>query len=150
MPGHAERSIEQEISKRVASSPFHSSMGIAVDAVREGAVVLRLEAGPAHSNLHGTVHGGVLATLADTAAGLAVRAEMTDPGGAHASVNLDVQYLAAATAGTLVATGRVVKLGRRLAFAEADVTDEAGTVLARAQVTVALSQPPAPPDREPQ
>ena len=139
MPEHAGGSIEQEIRERVAASPFHSSMGISVEAVREGAVDLRLHAGPEHANLHGTVHGGVLATLADTAAGLAVRSATADPGGRHASVNLDIQYLAPATTGTLRATGRVVKLGRRLAFAEAEITDEGGTALARAQVTVALA-----------
>lgn len=135
--------MEQEIRERVEGSPFHSSMGISVEAVREGSVDLRLHAGPEHSNLHGTVHGGVLATLADTAAGLAVRSATTDPGGPHASVNLDVQYLAPAAAGPLLATGRVVKLGRRLAFAEAAITDESGAVLARAQVTVALAPPAA-------
>jgi uncharacterized protein (TIGR00369 family) len=139
------RSIEEEIVERVASSPFHASMGIAVDAVRAGEVDLRLRARPEHANLHGTVHGGVLATLAETAAGLAVRAATGQPAGRHASVHLDVQYLAPATAGTLRATGRVVKLGRRLAFAEAEVRDDRGAAVARAQVTVALS-----PQREAQ
>ena len=136
------RSIEQEMRERVAASPFHSSMGISIDVVRDGEVRLRMEAGPAHANLHGTVHGGVLATLADTAAGLAVRSEMADPAGAHASVHLGVQFLAPATTGTLFATGRVVKLGRRLAFAEAQVDDDDGLVFARAQVTVAIAPPP--------
>ena len=132
MPEHRGRSIEDDIRERVAASPFHASMGISVSSAREGAVDLVLEARPDHANLHGTVHGGVLATLADTAAGVAV------------SVNLDIQYLAPATTGTLLASGRVVKLGRRLAFAEAEVTAADGTTVARAQVTVALSPPEAP------
>jgi len=145
MPEHRGRSIEDDIKERVAISPFHASMGISVMSVREGEVDLRLEARPDHANLHGTVHGGVLATLADTAAGLAVRSATADPGGRHASANLDVQYLASATTGTLFATGRVVKLGRRLVVAEAVVTDGDGTTVARAQVTVALSPPEAAP-----
>ena len=107
-------------------------------------MALRFDATPAHANLHGTVHGGVIATLLDTAAGLAVRSAMADPGGAHASVHLDVQYLAPAGTGTLRARGHVVKLGGRLAFTEATVADAAGEVLARAQVTVALSRPKGP------
>jgi uncharacterized protein (TIGR00369 family) len=145
MPEHRGRSIEDDIMARVAASPFHASMGISVSSVREGEVELVLEARPDHANLHGTVHGGVLATLADTAAGVAVRSATAEPGGRHASVNLDIQYLAPATTGTLRATGRVVKLGRRLAFAEAEVTDADGTTVARAQVTVALSPPGATP-----
>jgi uncharacterized protein (TIGR00369 family) len=145
MPEHRGRSIEDDIMARVAASPFHASMGISVSSVREGEVELVLDARPDHVNLHGTVHGGVLATLADTAAGVAVRSATAEPGGRHASVNLDIQYLSPATTGTLRATGRVVKLGRRLAFAEAEVTDADGTTVARAQVTVALSPPGATP-----
>ena len=140
MPEHAARAgIENEIRERVAASSFHASIGIIVEHVRDGSVDLRLEAGPDHANLQGTVHGGVLATLADTAAGLAVRSAIP-PGSRHVSVNLDVQYLAPATMGPLLATGRVVRLGRRIAFAEADVSDAGGELLARAQVTVAVSR----------
>ena len=151
MADHDDASIERDIRERVETSPFHSSLGISVESVAEGSVALRFGATPAHANLHGTVHGGVIATLLDTAAGLAVRSAMADPGGAHASVHLDVQYLAPARTGMLRATGRVVKLGGRLAFTEATVADEGGEVLARAQVTVALSRPKEPdPEPEPQ
>ena len=148
MPDH-ERSIEDDIRERLAVSRFHTSMGMSVSSVREGAVDLRLDARPDHANLHGTVHGGVLATLADTAAGLAVRSAI-EPGSAHVSVNLDVQYLAPAKPGTLLATGRVVRLGRRIVFAQAEVTDADGTTLARAQVTVAVSPPPEEEPAAPQ
>lgn len=131
--------IEREIRERVSASSFHAAIGIVVERVRDGSVDLRLEAGPDHANLQGTVHGGVLATLADTAAGLAVRSTIP-PGSRHVSVNLDVQYLAPANMGPLLATGRVVRLGRRIAFAEADVSDAGGELLARAQVTVAVSR----------
>lgn len=150
MAGLDEASIERDMRERVEASPFHASLGISVESAEEGSVTLRFEATPAHANLHGTVHGGVIATLADTAAGLAVRSAMSDPGGAHASVHLDVQYLAPATTGTLHAAGRVVKLGGRLAFTEATVVDDAGEMLARAQVTVALSRPTAPEQPAPQ
>ena len=134
----AHAGIEDEIRERVAASSFHAAIGIIVEHVRDGSVDLRLEAGPDHANLQGTVHGGVLATLADTAAGLAVRSAIP-PGSRHVSVNLDVQYVAPAGMGTLLATGRVVRLGRRIAFAEGEVSDAAGGLLARAQVTVAVS-----------
>jgi uncharacterized protein (TIGR00369 family) len=140
MSDHGEGSTEDEIRARVAESSFHSSIGITVEHVRPGSVDLRLEATAEHVNLQGTVHGGVLATLLDTAAGLAVRSAIP-PGSRHVSVNLDVQYLAPASVGTLLATGRVVRVGRRLAFAEAGVTGVDGEVVARGQVTIAVSPP---------
>lgn len=139
-----ERSTENEIRERVAESSFHASIGITVEQVRPGSVDLRLEAGSDHANLLGTVHGGVLATLLDTAAGLAVRSAIP-PGSRHVSVNLDVQFLAPADMGTLLATGHVVRMGRRIAFAEADVSGADGEVLARGQVTIAVSPPPPDP-----
>jgi uncharacterized protein (TIGR00369 family) len=141
MPGNDDRPTGDGVQDRVTASPFAASLGISVEAVGEGTVGLRLEAHPAHTNLQGTVHGGVVATLADTAAGLAVRSAI--PAGSRiVSVNLDVQFLAPATVGVLTATGRVVRSGRRIAFAEADVTDAAGVVVARAQVSIAISPPP--------
>ncbi len=137
--GAAHAGIEEEFRERIAASSFHAAIGIIVEHVRDGSVDLRLEAGPDHANLQGTVHGGVLATLADTAAGLAVRSAIP-AGSRHVTVNLDVQYLAPANMGPLLATGRVVRLGRRIAFAEADVSDAGGELLARAQVTVAVSR----------
>ena len=131
---------DQEIRDRMASSPFHAGMGIRVLDVREGEVGLAMDASGEHANLGGTLHGGVIATLADTAAGLAVRSAIA-PGSGHVTVNLDVQYLRAGALGTIEANGRVVRAGRSIVFAEAEVTGEDGAVLARAQVTVAISPP---------
>jgi uncharacterized protein (TIGR00369 family) len=142
--------IEAGLAERLAASAFHASMGIALVAVRDDGVDLRMHAGAEHANLHGTVHGGVLATLADTAAGVAVRAMHPDPAGPHATVTLDVQYLAAARAGELTASGRVVKLGRRIAFADAEITDADGVVVARATSTIAIAQPEGPGTGDPE
>ena len=139
--GHEETRAE-EIRARMATSPFHTWMGMRVLEVRSGEVDLELEAADHHVNLQGQVHGGVLATLADTAAGLAVRS-MLPAGARHVTVNLDVQYVRAAGTGRLVAHGRCTRAGRSIAFATADVTDPDGGLLARAQATVAVSPPPA-------
>jgi uncharacterized protein (TIGR00369 family) len=139
MPDESSRA--REIRERMETSRFHTWMGMQVVDVREGEVDLALDARDHHANLSGGLHGGVIATLADTAAGLAVRSAIA-PGSGHVTVNLDVQYLRAGTTGTISAHGRVVRIGRSLAFAEADVKDPDGAVLARALVTVAVSAPP--------
>ena len=131
---------DQEIRDRMASSPFHAGMGIRVLDVREGEVDHAMDASGEHANRGGTLHGGVIATLADTAAGLAVRSAI-EPGSGHVTVNLDVQYLRAGVLGTVEAHGRVVRAGRSIVFAEAEVMGADGAVLARAQVTVAISPP---------
>jgi uncharacterized protein (TIGR00369 family) len=81
----------------------------------------------------GVVHGGLVCTLLDTVAGCAVHTTLPQ-GMAYTSIELKVNYLRAvhATSGPLTAVGTVVKPGRRVAFAEGEVRDAAGRVVATA------------------
>ena len=71
------------------------------------------------------MHGGVIATLADTAAGLAVRSAI-EPGSGHVTVNLDVQYLRAGAGHGRGTRSRRERAGRSIVFAEAEVIGETG------------------------
>ena len=81
----------------------------------------------------GVVHGGLVCTLLDTVAGCAVHSTLPR-GTGYTSIELKVTYLRAVTAdsGPLRAVGRVVKPGRRVAFAEGEVFDAAGRSVATA------------------
>lgn len=126
-----------EVRERVDASRFHRSFGMTLEHVAEGEVDLSLEVGPEHLNLMGTVHGGVLATLADSATGLAYRTVL-EPGTTFTTIQLSVTYLSAGRAGRIEARGRVVKRGRRTGYAEADVVDGDGRLLARATALLAV------------
>jgi uncharacterized protein (TIGR00369 family) len=130
--------LSDELVDLVAASPFHAWAGISVLEVSEGEVTLALEAEPHHRNLLGTIHGGMVATLADTAAGLAVRS-MLEPGRGHVTVSLGVEYLRAAAPGRLIGRGRALRVGTKIAHAAADVTDEQGVLLATATAAIALT-----------
>jgi uncharacterized protein (TIGR00369 family) len=81
----------------------------------------------------GVVHGGLVCTLLDSVLGCAVQSTL--PAGiGYTSVELKVSYLRPVhrDTGELRARGRVIKPGRRVAFAEADVRDSAGKVVATA------------------
>jgi len=126
-----------EVRERVEASAFHRSFGMTLERVAVGEVDVALDAGHDHLNLIGTVHGGVLATLADTATGLAYRTVL-DPGTTFTTIQLSVTYLTAGRAGRIEARGRVVKRGRRTGYAEADVVDGEGRLLARATALLAV------------
>ena len=128
---------ERELRERVARSAFHSWMGMELVRAEPGRVEIGLDAADHHVNLQGLVHGGVIATLADTATGLAVRS-MVPPDRRHVTVQLDVHYLRPGTPGRLVAVGTTVRVGSSIAYAEADVVDGRGRLLARATATVAV------------
>jgi acyl-coenzyme A thioesterase PaaI-like protein len=89
-----------------------------------------LDTRPEHEVVPGTVHFAVLATLAEVAAARAVGAPVVPAAVA-------VQLLARAEPGRLEGRGRVLRQGRRLAFAEGEV-HQGGKLVAKVAVTFAL------------
>ncbi len=127
-----------EVRERFERSRFHTSfLGARLGRVRPGEVDVELEVGSEHLNLFGTMHGGMIATLADTATGLAMLTTL-QPGTTHLTASLGVTFLAPGRAGVVTARGRVLKAGRRFGYAEADVVNEAGDLLARATATFTI------------
>ncbi len=105
-------------------SGFRELLGIEVDKTVEGEARLRFEAGDAHLNPSGTVHGGAVATLVDTAMGEAVAT--TADGQTPVTVEIKVNYLEPGRPGVLIATARVHKQGKRFTVVEAEVVQEDG------------------------
>ena len=101
--------------------------------VQPGGVVV-LDAAEQHLNKHGTVHGGVLATMIDVAMGTAVA---TTGGESPVTVSLTVTYLEPGQPGDLTATARVRKRGKRLIVVEAEVVQD-GDVVADALATFSV------------
>ena len=115
---------------------FREHVALEVEAVDEGTGRVRLEAGEQHLNPHGTVHGGVLATMIDVAMGTAVA---TTGGESPVTVSLTVTYLEPGRPGRLTAEARVRKRGKRLIVVEAEVTQDGdGDVVADALATFSV------------
>lgn len=111
-------------------------LGMRPIVVEQGTVTFACEADPRFANPMGTVHGGIIATLLDSALGCAVQTVLPE-GAAYTTLSLEVKYLRAVPvdAGELQATGTVVHAGRRQATAEARLTDTSGRLLATATTT---------------
>ncbi|MFF0885255.1 PaaI family thioesterase [Streptomyces sp. NPDC003456] len=111
-------------------------LGMRFDEVEHGRIVISLDTRPDFANPLGTVHGGIAATLLDSAMGCAVHTTL--PAGAgYTTLELKVNYIRAArTDGqTLTAEGTVIHVGRRTATAEGKVLDEQGKLIAHATTT---------------
>lgn len=111
-------------------------LGMRPVVVEHGTVTFACEADPRFANPMGTVHGGIIATLLDSALGCAVQTVLSD-GAGYTTLSLELKYLrpVALDAGEMRATGTVVHAGRRQATAEATLTDAAGRLLATATTT---------------
>lgn len=102
---------------------YLSWLGTRVDAIERGRCVLTVPYDEKLTNTTTppTIHGGVAATLIDTAGGLALRATLEDPlDGGVATVNLNVNYLRRAD-GDLTATAEVVRAGNSIGVSAVDV-----------------------------
>ena len=108
----------------------------------EGRAAFRLTPREFHYNPLGSVHGGVFATMADSACGCAVHT-MLPAGVFYTSLDLSVKFLRPVTVdtGPITAEGTVVHLGRRTALAEARITDQAGKVYVTATSSCLLIRP---------
>jgi uncharacterized protein (TIGR00369 family) len=108
-------------------------------AVSEGQVTLQLDPQEFHYNPLGTMHGGVISTLLDTAAACSVHSTLP-VGIGYTSLDLSVKFLRPITlaTGRLTCTGSVLQRGRRTALADARLTDPAGRLCAHATSTCLL------------
>lgn len=124
-------------SDRTSPGPYSSHLGFELVHAGEDGAEMQAVPGPEHANGGGIVHGGYLSSLLDSTTGWAVHATL--PAGVAAPhVHISVQFVRAAVPGTpLVCRGRAVHAGRRVASAEAEITQH-GRTIARAVTSHAV------------
>jgi uncharacterized protein (TIGR00369 family) len=113
--------------------PIMDTLGFTGFHPEAGRVVVEMPAAEFHYNPLGGVHGGVISTLLDTAAGCAVHSTLA-VGEGYTSLDLSVKFLRPVTvdSGLLTCEGVVIQRGRRTALAQAQLTDERGRLVAHA------------------
>ncbi|MEV6192438.1 PaaI family thioesterase [Streptomyces sp. NPDC051920] len=116
---------------RLPAPPIAATLGMVLDEVEHGRVVFSLVPGEEHYNPIGSVHGGVYATLLDSAAGCAVQSVLPR-GSGYTSLDLNVKFLRPVTVatGAVRAVGTVLNSGRRTALAQAELFDASDRLLA--------------------
>lgn len=131
------------------AAPISALLGFGLVEVEEGRAVFAVEPAEYHYNPIGTVHGGLAATVLDSALACAVHSTL--PAGAgYTTLELHVNLVRAITheTGRLTCTGEVVHVGGRMATAQARLTDAAGKLYAHATTTCMLFRPSAAGGRE--
>ena len=114
------------------ANPFFVMMGIDVDSIGEGTARLSMTVRPDMHNGVGWMQGGIFTAMADEAMALALYTAVS-PGERIATISETTSFLKGAKDGLIVATGRVVRRGRRVAFTDAEVRKDSaeGEILAR-------------------
>ncbi|GAA4415314.1 hypothetical protein GCM10023169_01510 [Georgenia halophila] len=133
-----------ELQQTLLASPYHRWLGLEVVEVHRDRIELR--AAPRDEWVGDprtrTIHGGVLAGLLDLAADWALVGAI---GTGVPTVDLTINYLRAAILGPLHVTGKLVRPGRQVSVAEAEVRDDGGRLLAvgRGSFLSAVADPDA-------
>jgi uncharacterized protein (TIGR00369 family) len=99
-----------------------------------GLVHLTYTAKPEFANRHGTVQGGMLAAMLDSATGFALMAQLP-PEQTAVTMRLDTSFLQPAQLGKLQATAQIVSRNERTAEVAAELQDVSGQVVAKAMST---------------
>jgi acyl-CoA thioesterase len=127
---------KQALNEVILRMPFNRLLDFRVSRVYKDGLTLELEFGETMTNVLGTLHGGVTATLVDASIGMAV---IGSQGGRPATtVELSVNYLRPHSSGKVRARARLLKVGRTLAFGVAEVKDEHGHLIASGSATYML------------
>lgn len=134
---------------RIPHPPIARLMDFSLTHVVPGEVEFRGTPDESLSNPIGSVHGGYVATLLDSALACATHSSL-EVGVGYTSIEIKVNYLRAVSAGQgpLAACGRVTKRGRRIAFAEGEIRDSSDRLVATAQSSCLIIEPEGRESRE--
>ena len=107
---------------------FRQLVGTELASTGEGRAVVEVHAEEHHLNPSGTVHGGVVYTLVDVSMAEALRTTIAEGDERPVTIEIKVNYLEPAKAGTLTSTAQVRKGGKRVTIVEAEVAQDSEVV----------------------
>ena len=124
-----------EIKQLVRSSPFPIHMAMKLTDMDFDMATVELELDNNHLQPFGIVHGGVIATLIDTATFWSVFMRIPENAGL-VNIDLKLNYLKSVVSGQLRAEGRRIRDGRSISYSEAKVFDGSGDLIAHGTSTL--------------
>ncbi|MDP6606459.1 MAG: PaaI family thioesterase [Dehalococcoidia bacterium] len=124
--------------------PFLTELGVSVDVIEEGYARLTMSRNDiAVGGIRDSINGGVVASLAELAAEIALSSTLGPGESIVSSVDVGLSYLTSALGDPTVAEGRVLRKGGRLCVCDVEVSDgENGAMNAKARVSFAIVRPP--------
>ena len=125
---------------RFDGSPYHRFLGLTLVRAEKGSVEIRLPFRTEFLREDGSdwLHGGIVSAFVDILGDYAI---VTEVGTGVPTIDLRVDFLRPARRGDLVGVGKVVRIGRTISIADAEVRDESGTLVAVGRGVYASPRP---------
>jgi len=127
----------ETLIKRGENSPFYQLLSIKIEEVRDNYARLSIKIEKKHIQFLETVHGGVIASLADSAAAWAVYGS-SNLKGIPVTVEMKINFLKPVKSGKLVAEARNIHGGSRIFVSDVEVKNGKGNLVAKSLVTYYL------------
>ncbi|MBC8280348.1 MAG: PaaI family thioesterase [Chloroflexi bacterium] len=124
----------------VYESPFAELLDMRVSDPEDGTSTVVMPINPSHLQLAGRVQGGIVVALADYSMFRAIR-PLLKPGEATTTIELKINFLAAAEKGELTATCNIISAGSKLMVGEMEVKDQDHKLIAQGLGTYMVLQP---------
>ena len=126
--------LPPDVLERWNACGYYQLVGMRVERADADGALFRIAITPAHTQLYGTAHGGILCGMLDAAMALAILARIPVDEGC-ATIEMKSNFTAPGNLGELTGRGEVLTLGRRIAVARATIADGTGRVVAASQGT---------------
>ena len=128
---------EKALRRAVETAPYYQLLQITLEQIDTGFARFRMPFRKELTQAYGVVHGGAIATLADTAVAFAVMT-LIQPGEKVTTAEFKINFFSAVTSGEMFGEGRAVYTGKRLVVADMEVKNENGKLLAKGIATYAI------------
>jgi acyl-CoA thioesterase len=130
-------SYERALRRAVESAPYYQLLQISLEQIDTGFACFRMPFRKELTQAYGVVHGGAIASLADTAVAFAVMT-LVRPGEKVTTAEFKINFFSAVYGGAMIGQARAVCQGKRLVVADMEVKDETGRFLAKGIATYAI------------
>ena len=113
--------------------PFYAWLGAQLERLQDGECIVRLDPRAELGNSKGDLHGGAIAALLDITLSQAVRSAYSEVVNVS-TISMTINYLAP-TVGVARASGKVLRAGASIAYAEGEAVNQQGEVVSRISAT---------------
>lgn len=131
------QSTLEKLIKRGESSPFYKLLNMKIEEVQENYARLSIEIAEKHIQFLETVHGGVIASLADSAAAWAIYGS-SNLKGIPVTVEMKINFLKPIKSGKLIAEARNIHKGSKIFVGDVEVKNGKDILVAKSLVTYYL------------
>lgn len=136
-------SYEKALRRAVESAPYYQLLQITLEQIDVGFARFRMPFRKELTHPYAIVHGGAIASLADTAVAFALMT-LVGPGEKVLTVEFKINFLAAVNEGEMISEARVIDKGKKMAIADMEVRNQHGKLVAKGLATYMILSPPKP------